>query len=272
MSEAGHTRNVAKFGELIAVVNGMGALYNPPVVAIEITKLQFKQTGNQTVMTAVQTTDAAEEFAVNHRQDLHARLDDTAKRFVAAVEVSSSDALFIEDLKNDKRRFDGRRAGDKPVDDPSTPDVDESQNIHSVSQLSYDYRTERFAEMVNKVEAHGDYVTNEADLQIAALKDYVAEMQTANTTITQTATAAENARNAREIFIQRHRRHHRPRQQSKNLRQIQERRRRFLPTVDSDPVQRTERLKGDISKRKIPAGKFSAVKYNCAEIKLISLQ
>ena len=99
MSETGHIKNVAQFGELIAVVSSMGALYNPPVAAIEISNLQAKQTGSQTVMTAVQATDAAEEFAVNHRQDLHTRLDDIVKRFVAAVEVASSDERFIEDIK-----------------------------------------------------------------------------------------------------------------------------------------------------------------------------
>lgn len=79
--------------------------------------------------------------------------------------------------------------------------MDESKNAHSVAQLSCDFRTERFGETVNKAEAQGDYVTSEDDLQIPALKTYVAEMQTANKTVAETAIAAKNARNARDEFL-----------------------------------------------------------------------
>ena len=201
MSETGHTKNATNFGALIAVVNGMGAIYNPPVASIEIANLQTKQTGNETVLTAVETTGAVEELAINNRQELHDSLDKIVRRFVNAAEVSISDDRFIEDLKNDKRRFEGRRAGDKPVDDPSTPDIDESQTAHSVSQQSYDYRTARFGEMVAKVRAQGDYATNEPDLQIAELETLAANLETANNRVINAAVAAENARNARDQFL-----------------------------------------------------------------------
>ena len=69
----------------------------------------------------------------------------------------------------------------KPVDDPSTPDVDESLNTHSVSQQSYDNLADNFSELITLLKTkENEYKPNEDDVKIATLETRLQAMQTAN--------------------------------------------------------------------------------------------
>ncbi len=66
-------------------------------------------------------------------------------------------------MKSITRLLNGKRAGDKPVDDPATPAVDESDAAHSVSHQSYDNLESNWGKMTTLLETRGDYTTTEAE-------------------------------------------------------------------------------------------------------------
>ncbi|HLM03108.1 MAG TPA: hypothetical protein VK400_18800, partial [Pyrinomonadaceae bacterium] len=78
------------------------------------------------------------------------------------------------------RKFYGGRAGDAPVDDPATPDIDESQNTHSVSSRGFDDLVSHFADLIALVKTQSAYKPNDEEMKITALEAKLAALQAKN--------------------------------------------------------------------------------------------
>lgn len=199
MNEAGNAKNIANYAGYISIVTTFGTVYKPPVPLIEIAALQTKLTDFETAKDAVTPKASAETLALNERQAVFERLSALITRIVAAASVSVNDQLFANDLRTIARKAQGRRASKKAVDDPLTPDVDESKQSISASQMSFDSRIATFEELINLLTSSGSYKPNEDDLKIPALETLLADMKAKNA-------AAVNAQNeARAARINRDR-------------------------------------------------------------------
>ena len=78
-----------------------------------------------------------------------------------AVEFNINDDSFNADMLTLNRQMNGGRAGDKPVDDPKTRDIDKSLQTNSVSQQSYDDLPATFAVIIARLKSRSDYKPNE---------------------------------------------------------------------------------------------------------------
>ena len=94
-----------------------------------------------------------------------------AAESLALLEARGASAETIEDGRSYVRKLQGKRASPKPVDDPATPDIDESEKAISAAQTSNAARIATFLEFLKWLEEQPEYagVTNAgktiADLQ-----------------------------------------------------------------------------------------------------------
>lgn len=198
MNESGHTKNIANFAGCISIVTTFGPIYKPPVSQIELPALQGRLADFETAVNAVTPKASAETIALNQRQEVFERLSPLVTRIVNIAAVSIGDQRFSDDLRTVARKLQGRRASKAVKDDPSTPDVDESQQSHSASQMSFDSRIGNFEELINLLIASGTYNANEADLKIPALETFLAEMRAKNNAAVTAVNEARAARIARD--------------------------------------------------------------------------
>lgn len=201
MNEAGHAKNVANFASYISIATTFGTVYKPPVSQIEIAAMQSRLTDFETARNAVIPKASAETLALNARQEVFERLGPLVTRIVSAAAVSVNDQLFSNDLRTIARKLQGRRAKAKVKDDPSTPDIDESKQSISASQMSFDNRIDHFEELINLLQSSGLYNPNEADLQISALETMLNDMKAKNTTAVNAVNEARAARIARDEVL-----------------------------------------------------------------------
>lgn len=201
MSETGHSKNVAQFAQLVSIVSGFGVNYKPSNLSIELTKLQNKLTTSQSSITAVEPLESAETLVINDRQTAFAPLSSLVTRVVNAAAVSVNDQLFSNDLRTIARKLQGKRATPKVKDDPLTPDVDESKQSISASQMSYDNRVTNFSAFITLLESSGSYSPNETALQTATLKTMLTDLQAKNTAVVNASTAAKTSRIARDEVL-----------------------------------------------------------------------
>jgi hypothetical protein len=197
MNESGHAKNIANFASYISIVTTFGAVYKPSIPQIETAILQTKLTTFETAKNSVTPKESAETLAVNERQTVFDPLAQHVTRIVNAAAVSVNNQLFSNDLRTIARKLQGRRAAKKIADDPLTPDIDESKQSISASQMSFDNRIANFEELINLLTTSGSYTPNESELQIAALETMLGNMKAKNTAAVGAVNEARTARIAR---------------------------------------------------------------------------
>jgi hypothetical protein len=102
------------------------------------------------------------------------KLASMASKAVAALEAKGASAEKIEQARFYVRKLQGKRAGARPVDDPLTPDVDESENSISASQQSNAAKISNSYELIDFLEAQSEYaLVNNPELKISAYRAFV---------------------------------------------------------------------------------------------------
>lgn len=180
MPTTGHAKNVANFETVVMVANNLGGDYETTQTLIQPAALQTKLTDAKDVLAGVDTAEAAKKIAVNERGAEFEGLDKFAVNVRRAAEVEINDEAFTADLLAIIRKMRGARAGEKPVDDPATPDVDESKSAHSVSARSYDNLIAYFADLIALLKTQTAYNPPDAEFKIPALEAKLARLTTEN--------------------------------------------------------------------------------------------
>ena len=202
MAESGHAKNVANFQQVINIVTALGAAYNPVQALILLAALQDVLDDAQAALPVVDAKVSAETVAVNARQAAFEGVGKLGTRIYGAANVLVNDDAFSADVQTLVRKLRGGRAGDAPVDDPTTPDVDESLNSHSVSQQSYDNLADNFSGLITLLKTkENEYKPNEDDVKIATLEARLTTMQTTNNAAGIAGIEAANAREARDEIL-----------------------------------------------------------------------
>jgi 3-dehydroquinate synthase class II len=198
MNEAGHAKNIANYASYISMVTIFGTVYKPSNPLIALTALQSSLTDFEAAKDAVTPKASAETVALNERQEVFERLSELITRVVNAAAVSVNDQLFSNDLRTIARKAQGKRTAKKVADDPATPDVDESKQSISASQMSFDSRIANFEELINLLTTSGAYKPNEDDLKISALETFLADLKAKNAAAVNAQNEARAARIARD--------------------------------------------------------------------------
>lgn len=198
--EKGHTKNIANFEQMIAILTALGTTYNPSNELLTTTNLNTLLSRAKTSVADYNDVEAAATVAVNERAAAFEPLGRLVTRIGNAAAANITDQRFLEDLAAVTRKLQGRRAG-KPADDPATPDIDESQQTVSASQMSFDNRIQHFAELVALLKTNSAYAPNETELQIAALEDRLNDLRTKNTAANTAQITAADHRTARNHIL-----------------------------------------------------------------------
>jgi hypothetical protein len=97
-----------------------------------------------------------------------------AAKATALLEAKGASAETIEQARFYVRKLQGKRATPAAVDDPSTPDVDESEQSISASQQSNAAKISTSYEFIDFLEAQTEYAgVNNPELKIAAYRAFV---------------------------------------------------------------------------------------------------
>lgn len=201
MSETGHAKNIANFETLISVVQSYGTAYNPPRVNLKLPALTPIPGAALDAVAEVNHFLDADTVAGKERETAFAGLGKLVTRVIGALELTDADATIGDRARTLARKIKGGRAGDKPEDDPATPETDESQTAHSVSQLSYDNQLANFEALVQLLEAQPAYAPNETELQSDSLRTRADNMRAKNTAAVNARTALTVARNQRDDIL-----------------------------------------------------------------------
>jgi hypothetical protein len=203
-TEVGHSKNVANFEDLISFCLAYGANYNPANASITISGLQAKHAAALADLQAVKSAKTGFDNATNAREILFKDFKKFATRVLSALAAVSPSKQTLDDAKSINKKIQGRRATSKNKGLPpassgttGTPDAPEDNTI-SVSQQSYDSLIDHFAKLIQTVSQEPLYNPNEADLSVAGLNAYLANMQAANTAVINATTVLSNARIARD--------------------------------------------------------------------------
>jgi hypothetical protein len=201
MSATGHAKNVANYETVTIILSGLGAVYNPNQPLILPAALQTRLAAAKTALAAVDTAESIKKIAVNERAAEFEDLDKLAVNIKRTAEVDVNDAAFTADLATIIRKFRGERAGDAPVDDPATPNVDESLAAHSVSARGYDNFVSYFADLIALLKTQPAYNPNETEMQIETLEDKLAALTAKNNAAKVAAAALGNSIDARDEVL-----------------------------------------------------------------------
>lgn len=192
---------MANFETVTIILLALSTNYNPSQSLILLPALQTKLTAAKNALTAVDEAEAAKKVAVNERAAEFKDLDKLAVNIKRAAEVEVNDEAFTKDLQSIVRKFYGSRAGEAPVDDPATPDIDESLNTHSVSARGFDNLVAYFADLIALLQTQPAYNPNDAEMKIAALETKLAALQAKNNAAKAADIALGNALDARDEIL-----------------------------------------------------------------------
>lgn len=199
--ETGHAKNVANFETTNIILAALGTDYAPAQALILLTALQAKLTAAKTALETVDEAEADRKIIVNERQAEFKDLDKLAVNIKRTAEVDINDPAFTADLQTIVRKFQGARAGDAPLDDPNTPDTDESLNKNSVSQRSYDSLVAHFTELIALLKSQPAYNPTDTQYQTAALETKLLALETKNNAAKSAAFTHGSALDARDEIL-----------------------------------------------------------------------
>ncbi len=199
--ETGHAKNVANFETVTIILLGLGAVYNPSQALIILAALQTKLTAAKAVMAAIDTAGADKAIAIDEREAEFEDLEKYAVNIKRTAEVEVNDEAFTKDLASIIRKLQGGRAGEKPVDDPNTPDVNESLNANSVSQRSYDSLIAHLADLIALLKTKSSYNPNDVEMQIPSIEAKLAALETKNNAAKTAIAAYGNAMDTRDEVL-----------------------------------------------------------------------
>lgn len=189
-SEVGHNKNAANFKSLYQILQEMGTLYNPANQAISLMELEPIKTVLDQVVETFNTKNPLYKNAVALRSTNMKPLSKLTTRIVNSFRASQALEADINNVDSMAKVIRGMK--NRSIN----PEKESSEGI-STSRMSYDSRTANFDAMISFLEAHQNYQPNEADIQIAALKQFNQLQKEQNANVNQTANQLLTAREAR---------------------------------------------------------------------------
>lgn len=193
-SETGHAKNIANLKTFNTTARGLGLIYNPSNDQIELTKLELIYDSGFNDQNKVNTSEAPYSTAVGEREGL---FDNFKKELAKIHRIYKSTKEVtpkqVEDLLTIIRKYRGVRK----IPKSKSQDPEEQAKYHSVSQTSYDVRTNTMDTLIAFLKNTPNYEPNEVEFQVATLRNKMQQMLNATDLVSQTFTALNTARSNR---------------------------------------------------------------------------
>lgn len=195
--EGGHAKNVAQFQKLITRCELL-LDFNPPNPIIYMLALKAYRTTADNSIISVHQRKSTSDIAINDRQLEFERLDSVSTRTVNILEVIANEKKIVADARTILRRIRGEAS--KPKTDENDPGQ-ETREPRSNSQQSYDKRIDHFLALIELVKQVPGYEPNEAELTIAGLSAYHADLVMRNNNVTKANAQLTEARKERNNIL-----------------------------------------------------------------------
>lgn len=174
--------------------------YNPPNAALKVGDLTAKHTAGVVAVEAISVQLAPFKVVTNERQQLYQGIAEYGVRIRNMAKASGASKELLADMLTYTRKLRGSRAGEKPVDNPDTPE-NEAANTHSVAQTSYVARAGHFRNLVELAKNEPLYVSDVDDLKTNTLDAFVDSLDAKNTEVAAKFIPLSNARAFRDGFL-----------------------------------------------------------------------
>ncbi|MCD9188497.1 MAG: hypothetical protein LUM44_18915 [Pyrinomonadaceae bacterium] len=200
--ETGHTKNVANFETVIIVLTALGSVYNPVQALILLTALQTKLAQAKAALASLDTARAEKTVKIDEVEAGFAGLYKYVVNIKRTAEVAVNDPAFTADLQTIVNKFSSAGRDTDLVDDPATPDIDESRTGRSTSERSRDKQLAHLAAIIALLHTKADlYRSNDAAYTIAAVETRHAELSALNNAALAALAAEANAEEARDEIL-----------------------------------------------------------------------
>ena len=193
-SEVGHAKNIANLNLLNTNIIALSTIYNPSNPKLFLPNLQNLYTTAFAQQENVNNLVAPYSVAVDEREiifkPLNRELTKLRKAYKATEGVTQ---VQLEDFMTIIRKLKGvRKTTATPVTNP-----DEEQANHSISQMSYDQRTNNMDLLISLLQNTPNYNPNETEYKIATYQDKKALMLQKTQAVANTFIPLNNARSTR---------------------------------------------------------------------------
>lgn len=197
-SEFGHANNIANLNLLNTNIAALGAAYNPSNSKILLTNLQAIYNIAFTAQNNVSHLVAPYTVAVNEREEIFKPLNKELTKLKKAYKATEGvTQAQLDDFMTIVRKLKGiKKSKDNPSADPN-----EEQDSYSISQLSYDQRTNTMALLISLLKHTPNYNPNENEYQIATYEAKKAAMLAKTQAVANTFVPLNNARSARNTIL-----------------------------------------------------------------------
>lgn len=197
-SEVGHAKNIASLNLLNTNIISLGTIYNPSNPKLILANLQTIYTTAFNEQQAVNTLVSPYSLAVDDRESIFKPLNKELSRLRKAYKATDGvTQAQLEDFMTIIRKLKGVRKSTAIT--ATSPDDEQAQ--YSVSQMSYDQRTNNMDLLIALLQNTPNYNPNEAEYKIATLQDKKAQMLTKTQAVADTYIPLNNARSARNLTL-----------------------------------------------------------------------
>ncbi|UPT71872.1 MAG: hypothetical protein M0D53_06100 [Flavobacterium sp. JAD_PAG50586_2] len=198
-SEVGHAKNIANLNLLNTHIAALGGIYQPSNNLLELSNLQEVYNSAYIEQQAVNTNLAPYTIAVDDREaifsPLSRQLTKLRKAYKSTKDVKQPQ---MEDFMTIVRKLKGKKKYQKPAE--STDSAADEIN-HSVSQLSYDQRTNNMDPLISLLENTPNYNPNEEEYKIPTWTNRKALMLRTTQRVADTFIPLNKARGRRNTIV-----------------------------------------------------------------------
>ncbi|GAB1445991.1 hypothetical protein MASR2M41_17360 [Flammeovirgaceae bacterium] len=171
-----HVKNAASYSRLVDICTGYGGKYNPGRPTLQLKAMRALLNEAQSSLQDVSLKQDAYHRILNKKSSAFDGLDILANRVIGTMEALQMPEATIVDARYFYRLLAGKRATLRPPI-PSEDSDEEKVKTRGFQQLSYVAKASNFFKMVQMVNALPAYISNEPDLQIPALMERAAPLQ-----------------------------------------------------------------------------------------------
>ena len=193
-SEVGHAKNIANLNLLNTNIIALGRTYNPSNPKLKLAELQALYNTAVAQQETVNNLVTPYAVAVNNREavfkPLSTELTKLRKAYKATEGVTPAQ---LEDLMTIIRKLKGQRK----VKAETATDPAAAQDRHSISQMSYDQRTNNLGLLISLLQNTPNYNPNEEAYKVATYQDKKAKMLQTTQAVANTFIPLNNARSER---------------------------------------------------------------------------
>jgi hypothetical protein len=197
-SEVGHAKNIANLNLLNTNIIALSAIYNPSNPKLLLTNLQSIYTTALSQQASVNNLVAPYSIAVDSREAIFKPLNRELTKLRKAYKATDGvTPVQLEDFMTIVRKLKGeKKSKDKPTTNPK-----EEQETHSVSQMSYDQRTNTMDLLIALLQNTPNYNPNETEYKVVTYQAKKASMLQATQTVADTFVPLNNARSNRNSTL-----------------------------------------------------------------------